>query len=252
MNGQRVGFCILVRHAAVVLARCVIRVLRGQAHVLRFLQILHHLLHQKLPALADAVRVLIFRDADEAASFRLVEKSERGGRGQNGIALCHAVDGGQEAVACELERDARRFQRVTDALTRGKRDLPRRDQQFFFRFGGEIEEAFSVCGKNRRHFLFCGLFIRRFFRRYFFFQRFFLWELFRVRVFFGRSVHDLFCFGDRCIVRRHAYRQAGQEHRQQKQHRNQAFHKIPPVQDLIKAGKPLEPQLFRPFGVGFQ
>ena len=61
-------------------------------------------------------------------------------------------------------------------------------------------------------------------------ERFFLWELFRVRVFFGRSVHDLFCFGDRRIVRRHAYRQAGQEHRQQKQHRNQAFHKIPPVQ----------------------
>ena len=230
LNGLRVSFRVLVRHAAVVLARRVIRVLRGQAHVLRFLQILHHLLHQKLPALADAVRVLIFRDADEAASFRLVEKSERGGCGQNGIALCHTVDGGQEAVACELERDARRFQRVADALTCGKRNLSRRDQQFFFRFGGEIEEAFSVCGKNRRHFLFCGLFIRRFFCRYFFFQRFFLWELFRVRVFFGRSVHDLFCFGDRRIVRRHAYRQAGQEHRQQKQHRNQAFHKIPPVQ----------------------
>ena len=171
-----------------------------------------------------------------------------------GVAIVagHILDGGNKAVAAvRLEAVRARIQRLPDGLPRLIRDFHRRNEQLVLHFSGEIEEMLRIFGEGLRHserirkrrILFC---------RYFFFQRFFLWELFRVRVFFGRSVHDLFCFGDRCIVRRHAYRQAGQEHRQQKQHRNQAFHKIPPVQDLIKAGKPLEPQLFRPFGVGFQ
>ena len=133
-----------------------------------------------------SVSVFSVTQTKPPASGPLRSPSAEGG--QNSIALCHAVDGGQEAVACELERDARRFQCVADALTCGKRNLSRRDQQFLFRFGGEIEEAFSVCGKNRRHFLFCGLFIRRFFRRYFFFQRFLSsGGFFRVRVFCGAA-----------------------------------------------------------------